>query len=463
MTRSPRTQSAAPILESIDAAHPKPRRRRKATGEDWPWPLRPYQQDAYDKFREGHRRQILIWHRRAGKDMYGMSLARQEIREHPGNYIHCFPKHTQARRALWQGVDPRRGERFIEAAFGDLIVKRNQTEMLLEMENGSTWQLVGSDNYDRIVGSNILGIVFSEWALCDPRAWDYLRPIIRENGGWVLFITTYRGRNHAWRMVQELQDNPDWYVDIRTVDDTTDLRGRPIISPEDIERERAEGMDEALIQQEYYCSPVAGLTGSTYARQVFRIQSDPRRQVALWDPLSPVVCAWNLDNFPVSAAVVMFQPGSVDRPHRILDSMTFDFKTLAECVALVRERPWPIQAHLLAERHEAYREVLEPLRVYPEVVTEPPQGVTETITQAFLDQAQMDPDRCAVLVESLTGYTRRERRSATDGTLMFGEDYDYSWHAWQTQALELGAAWSRSCSTGWSKAPNYLTYDRRRI
>ena len=196
-TRKKRAKVSAPPADSID----------KMVG--WPWPLRPYQQKVEDKFNDGIQRHLLIWHRRAGKDVFCLSKARQEAAKRIGAYVHFFPKHIQARRAMWQGVDPKKGARFIDVAFGDIEADRNNTEMFIEMMNGSTWQLLGSDNYDRVVGANIVGAVFSEWALCDPRAWDYIRPMILENNGWAIFITTYRGRNHAWQMVQQLQDNPE--------------------------------------------------------------------------------------------------------------------------------------------------------------------------------------------------------------------------------------------------------------
>jgi phage terminase large subunit len=47
---------------------------------------------------------------------------------------------------------------------------------VLEFGNGSTWQVVGSDNYNSLVGSPPVGVVFSEWSLAKPEAWTYMRP-----------------------------------------------------------------------------------------------------------------------------------------------------------------------------------------------------------------------------------------------------------------------------------------------
>jgi len=74
--------------------------------------------------------------------------------------------------------------------------------MFIRLKNGATWQVLGSDRYDAAVGSPPYGITFSEWALSNPAAWAYLAPILIENNGWGLFITTARGRNHAHSMLE---------------------------------------------------------------------------------------------------------------------------------------------------------------------------------------------------------------------------------------------------------------------
>ena len=188
-----------------------------------------------------------------------MHLASTMARIEVGSYWHLLPKHVQARRAIWTGIDHVTGRRFLERFFPD-AVSVNNTEMFVETEAGSSWQLLGSDNYDRMVGSNPRGVVFSEWALCDPRAWDYIRPILRANKGWAIFISTFRGRNHAYQMYQTLKNNPEWFVTLKTVDDTN------IVTAADVQADRDTGMSERLIQQEYYCKPAPPATLGPYAR-----------------------------------------------------------------------------------------------------------------------------------------------------------------------------------------------------
>lgn len=268
-----------------------------------PLALYPHQRDVVNAFKnESIRRFFLAWHRRAGKDVFGLDFGRERSQERVGSYWHLFPYHVQARRAIWKGIDARTGERFIDRAFPEAMREStNDTEMSITFKNGSTWQMLGSDNYDRLVGANPAGVLFSEFALCDPAAWDYIRPILVENKGWAGFITTFRGRNHAWRMFQTLRGNPNWYVDLRTIDDTCRNDGSPIVTAEDVEKEIAEGMSASLAEQEFYCNPDAANTGAIFARQYNRLlKIDPQ----VWTPDNRIVrCAWGMKDEGIVAIV----------------------------------------------------------------------------------------------------------------------------------------------------------------
>lgn len=160
--------------------------------------------------------------------------------------------------------------------------------MLIELKNGSIIQIIGTDDIDRIVGTNPIGCVFSEYSLQNPRAWDMLRPILAENGGWAVFNYTPRGKNHGYDLYEMAKDNPKWFTQILTVDDTG------AISKEAIEEERASGMDEDLIQQEFYCSFNAAIQGSYYARQIQRAEDDGRITSVPYMAEIPVHTYWDL-------------------------------------------------------------------------------------------------------------------------------------------------------------------------
>lgn len=225
------------------------------------WECRAYQKNIYNNFGYGkpYSRAAAVWHRRAGKDSMGLNLTAREMFKRVGTYWHLFPEQAQARKAIWNGVD-RQGRRILEQVFPGFlkssqlrrpmgVVRRvSSQEMLIELMNGSIWQMAGSDNYDSLVGSNPVGVVFSEYSIANPLAWDYIRPILLENGGWALFIYTPRGRTHGYSLFQMALHNEKWIAEKLAYTDTG------VLTEEDIESERESGMSENKIDQEYRCS-----------------------------------------------------------------------------------------------------------------------------------------------------------------------------------------------------------------
>ncbi len=214
------------------------------------WRPLPHQERLYRQFGHNHAftRGCAIWHRRAGKDSVALNLTARDMFRRVGTYWHLFPEQTQARRAIWNGIDGK-GRRIIDQVFPPQVRRRvNANEMLLETVNGSIWQMAGSDNFDSLVGSNPVGVVFSEWALAHPDAWDYIRPILVENDGWALFIYTPRGHNHGYTTWLNAVEADGWFSERLTIEDTG------LISGDQIDAERRSGMSEGKVRQEFYCS-----------------------------------------------------------------------------------------------------------------------------------------------------------------------------------------------------------------
>lgn len=238
---------------------------------------RPYQKDLFEaKFVKKLTRFAVVWHRRAGKDKTYWQIAVAATQERVGSYWYMLPKQTQARKAIWKGRG-KDGLAFIDHIPRDIVKSINNTEMYIEFTNGSLLYVLGSDSYNNLVGNNPVGVVYSEWSLCDPASWDYIRPILAENGGWAMFCYTPRGRNHGYTLLQTAKKFPErWYSSVLTVDDTKDDEGKPIITPEIIQQEREEGMSEDMVQQEYYCSFDAAIPGAYFGKEVRAAYDDNR-------------------------------------------------------------------------------------------------------------------------------------------------------------------------------------------
>lgn len=281
------------------------------------WRPRSYQRAAWSALERGCKRAALVWHRRAGKDSMSVNWAAASAVDRVGTYWHMAPTHRQVRKIVWDGID-KAGRRVIDQAFPhEIRRKTNDQEMKIELVTGSIWQCVGSDNYDSLVGANPVGVVFSEWSLADPRAWDFVRPILAENGGWALFIYTPRGRNHGARLLDMARNEPGWYAQVLTVEDTGAVP-MDVINQERRELVRQYGEDDAdkLMRQEWYCSFDAAIRGSYYANWMDEADHDGRIGKVAYDPSQPVHTAWDL-GIGDSTVIWFFQV--IGREVRLID------------------------------------------------------------------------------------------------------------------------------------------------
>lgn len=253
------------------------------------WHTRPYQDRLWRYLAGGGKRAVAVWHRRSGKDEIALHWTATAAMERPATYWHMLPKANQARKAIWEAVNPHTGKRRIDEAFPpEIRVATREQEMMIKLQGGATWQVVGSDNFNALVGSPPRGIVFSEFSLSDPQAWDYLRPILAENGGWALFIYTARGKNHGYTLYRMAERNPDWFCEVLSVEDTKAI---PLSIIED---ERKSGMSEDMIQQEYYCSFESANPGAYYGKQMQAAWKEGRIGKVPVEPGVPCETWWDL-------------------------------------------------------------------------------------------------------------------------------------------------------------------------
>lgn len=237
---------------------------------------RPYQRNAMRHFDRGGKRGIYCWPRRAGKDLTFVHQTMKAAHERPGMYFHLLPNHKQARKVIWDAID-NEGRRVIDIAIPkELRESTNEQEMKIKLKVGSMYQLVGADYFDSIVGSNPVGLVFSEFALTDPRAWSYFRPILAANGGWAAFISTPRGYNHFHDMLEIAKKSPEWGWSHLTVHDTGH------IDMSTLEQERREMPDE-LFRQEYLTDFSAANVGAILGRYI----EDAEKQGRISDDVDP--------------------------------------------------------------------------------------------------------------------------------------------------------------------------------
>jgi phage terminase large subunit len=390
-----------------------PERYRQLPGG---WHPRDFQKPLWGYLRGGGKRAVAIWHRRAGKDEVmlqwtGLAAMTQRI----GNYWHMLPEAAQARKAIWAAVNPHTGRRRIDEAFPEEYRAATRTnEMSIEFINGSTWQVVGSDNYNSLVGSPPIGLVFSEFAIADPSAWAYLRPILRENDGWAVFITTPRGRNHAATFYEAAKRDPTWFAELLPATKT------PVFTPEQLDIELAElvreyGKEEgeSRFNQEYLCSFAAGVIGSYYGNAMERLEAAGRIGNVAWLPNLPVHTGWDLGRRD-DTVIWFFQ--LVGTEVHFIDYLQSNGSDISWYAKELDKKPYKFGTHCLphdadSEHLAADKTIAGSLRMLgyrDQRIVPRPADVNHAINagRMILPRCRFDRERCERGIAALQNYRR---------------------------------------------------------
>lgn len=275
---------------------------------------RPYQLPVLRALDGGATRAVIMWHRRAGKEKTLLNYMIKKSMERVGTYFYLFPTYKQAKKAIWNGMD-RTGFKFLDHFPAEYVERRNETDLLLHLRSGSIFQLIGTDNIDSIMSTNPIGCVFAEYSLQNPAAWEYIRPILRENGGWAAFDFTPRGKNHAHKIYEIARKqvdagNPKWFVEKLTPNETG------VVTPEMIQEDREEGMSEEMIEQEYFLSFEGIREGAYYGKEMQRAEREERICKVPHEPNALVDTWWDLG---IRDAMVIWFTQTVGREVHVID------------------------------------------------------------------------------------------------------------------------------------------------
>jgi hypothetical protein len=371
---------------------------------------------------EGGLRADVAAHRRWGKDEVALHWTATQAVARPGIYWHLLPEASQGRKAIWDAVNPHTGRRRIDEAFPPEMRARTLAgEMQIELVNGSRWQVLGSDNYDSLMGSPPLGVVFSEWALAKPDSWTYIRPILAENGGWALFLWTPRGRNHATRSFDSRAADPAWFALKSPATETG------VFTKAQLARERAELIaetgsreeGEARFASEYLVDFDAAAPGAYYAGLLGEAERGGRIGRVPHDPGLKVDTAWDLgiDDY---TAIWFFQQAG--REVRAIDYYEVGGEGLS---SIVREAiaakpyvygthhlPHDVMVRELGAQGRSRLETLDGLGVRPVsvgVATDPEERVNAA--RLMIPVTWFDAERCGPGLERLRAYRKRWSRA----------------------------------------------------
>ena len=358
-----------------------------------------------------------VIHRRAGKDIFSLQAWLLRGLRRIGTHVYLFPLHKQARSVIWQGLDFD-GKPFMDAIPNALVAKKNEARMEIDLFNGSKLVLAGSNNYDGLMGTNPVTIIYSEFSLHNPLARQYLNPILVQNKGKEILQYTPRGMNHGFEVYQQVKDLLDYHIEHLSVEQTFKHDGvTPIISPQDIQRAKDLGMSEELIRQEFYVDFEVGNLGAYYTREMGDMEREARLTIIGPDRRLKLHSIWDLGGTDATAGLLFQVTGKYIHILYLLHDTGKGLKHYLEEAERVRQSmglEWGhhFGPHDIDQKHQGWEHAESRLmqarkhgwhfQMVPKVSLE--DGI-EAVRFMF-PRLRIDKSNCSLLIRALREYQR---------------------------------------------------------
>lgn len=134
-------------------------------------------------FRDRRRFRVVLAGRRGGKTVLGGVELLRGAAERKGVYYYVAPTYRMAKDIAWDTYKSIIPERWIR--------KKNESNLRIDLINGSVLYLKGSEDPDALRGPALSGVVLDECAFQQEYTWrSVIRPALSDRSGWALFTTT---------------------------------------------------------------------------------------------------------------------------------------------------------------------------------------------------------------------------------------------------------------------------------
>lgn len=210
---------------------------------------------------DNHRYKVIRCGRRFGKSVFAINHIIEQAVLYRGDYWFVAPTYRQAKEIAWRLL-----EQYIPK---EVVRKKNETELSIDLVNGSRIALKGADNPDSLRGVGLNGVVMDEYAFTSPYAWTVISPIIQDRKGWAIFISTPNGYNHFYEQTNIEQTDPDYKSFHFTSYDN------PYLDPEELDKERNRMSVERFEQE--YMAEFTRKSGAVWSKFRRNIHVVPRR------------------------------------------------------------------------------------------------------------------------------------------------------------------------------------------
>jgi hypothetical protein len=231
---------------------------------------------------------VLITGRRFGKTFLAVTELAKFARYPKKKVWYVAPTYRMAKDIVWfELVDKLTKHKWIK--------KTNNSDLSIQLRNGSTISLRGADNENSLRGVGLDFLVMDEFADVKEHAWyEVLRPTLSDKNGSALFCGTPRGYGNWSYNLFTKEDNSWASFQFTTLDGGQ-------VSANEIEQAKAD-LDERTFNQEYMASFV------NYAGQIYYNFDRKENVIDKYEPKTAEIhigMDFNID--PMSAVVTEIQ------------------------------------------------------------------------------------------------------------------------------------------------------------
>jgi phage terminase large subunit len=394
-----------------------------------------------------HRWACLVAHRRAGKTVAAINdivRAAALCKSAMPLFGYVAPYRSQAKAVVWDYL-----KRYAEP----LIKVSNESELQIELHNGSRIKLFGADNADAMRGLGFDGLYLDEYGDFKPSIWgNILRPALSDKQGWCVFGGTPKGKNQFWQIYQTASKSPNEWFLLRLPASTSGL-----LPESELAAARAQ-LSEDQYLQEMECSFEAAILGAFYGTEMREATEQGRITPVDYDKSLPVHTAWDL-GFRDDTAIWWYQV--IRGELHILEYYGVSGANISDLAAVIKSKPYKYGKHYLPHDARAKtlaaagKSVIEQLAEYlgiNNMAIVPDLGVQDGIqaVRQVLPRCWFDAVKCEDGIEALRQY----QREYDEDKKAFRERPRHDWCSHPADAFRmLAVAWRLEPTV---KAPNVI-------
>lgn len=275
-------------------------------------------------YQAGHRFRVVVAGRRWGKTQLAKTSIAKYAKVANRLIWYVAPSYRMAKQIMWPEI--------LAALPRKWIKRTHETNLRIELINGTAIELKGADNPDSLRGVGIHFLVMDEVQDIDPEAWTkVLRPTLASTGGHALFIGTPKAYNFLYELYVQGQDPKNQRLG-RWMSWQFPTITSPFIPEEEIEAARRD-MDEKSFNQEFMAS-FETMSGRVYYAFDRREHSGPQYT---FNPALPIWVGQDFNIDPMSSVIMQPQEnGQV----WVVDEIVLKSSNTAEVCEELERRYW---------------------------------------------------------------------------------------------------------------------------